>query len=172
MRTVFSLVLLTLTLCSVVVGTASSQPTTIGQFSEFKTAIQHAAPGDTITIQNGTYSNWDQVEITQSGQAGQPITIRAESPGNVVFSGNHHAFIITGDFIVLDGLTFRDRTQRNPNVEAIIWLNGARPFRGYAAFGLSGSWSNSLCCRRVWVQFGAWVVRDIGLTSNKGQCQS
>ena len=37
--------------------------------------------------------------------------IRAESPGDVIFNGNNNEFVITGAFIVLDGLIFQNRNK-------------------------------------------------------------
>ena len=131
MSPMLRMILLSLTLIfgGVSLGTASPNETTVGQLSDFKDAIAQASRGDIITINNGTYTNWNQVKITQSGTAGNPITIRAESPGNVVFNGNNNEFIISGAFIVLDGLTFQNRNSGDGGVKGVIWLDGARHSR-------------------------------------------
>ncbi|NCD71846.1 hypothetical protein GSY63_20960 [Mucilaginibacter sp. R11] len=74
---------------------------------ELQKAATIAVAGDEMVIANGNYTNW-QVVINTSGTAEKPIIIRAESPGQVIFSGdvNKPVFQLTGSYTELTGLTF------------------------------------------------------------------
>ncbi len=69
-------------------------------------AIENAAPGDTLTLANGT---WRDVEIVLrgTGTADAPITLTAEEPGQVILSGQSN-LSISGEYIVVSGLVFKD----------------------------------------------------------------
>jgi poly(beta-D-mannuronate) lyase len=98
----------------------------VGAASEFKNALGNAKPGDEIVINNGTYQNWDRIEIPSEGTESAPITIRAESPGQVIFTGNNNEFILTGTYIVLKGLKFINRTLNDNQADGIVWFKGAQ----------------------------------------------
>lgn len=65
-----------------------------------------AQPGDTIIMTNGT---WMDVAITfdANGVDGAPVVLRAETPGQVIISGNSR-FRIGGDYLVVTGLKFEN----------------------------------------------------------------
>jgi poly(beta-D-mannuronate) lyase len=69
-------------------------------------AIETAKLGDTIVLANGV---WTDAEIlfTGSGTADSPITLRAETPGQVILSGQSN-LRLAGDYLIVDGLVFRD----------------------------------------------------------------
>lgn len=62
---------------------------TVNSKTAFTSAVNSVGPGDTITISNGTYTNWGAITIshTQDGTAVNPITIKAQTEGSVIFSG-------------------------------------------------------------------------------------
>jgi hypothetical protein len=74
---------------------------------EFKKASGVVRPGDEIVIANGNYSGWEMT-VNTNGTADKPIVIRAETAGNVVFTGdvNKPIFEITGSYTELSGLAF------------------------------------------------------------------
>ena len=74
--------------------------------TELSEAIAAAQPGDTITMANGV---WRDVQIVfrTNGTDTAPITLRAQSPGEVIISGTSYLQLV-GDHLVVDGLTFRD----------------------------------------------------------------
>jgi poly(beta-D-mannuronate) lyase len=74
---------------------------------EFNKAATLVAPGDEIVITNGSYTGWN-VAINNSGTADKPIIIRADSPGNVIFTGDVYQTLlkISGSCIQLKGLKF------------------------------------------------------------------
>ncbi len=71
---------------------------------ELKEAIKAATPGDVITLANGS---WNDLEIhfEANGAEGEPITLRAETPGEVILQGQSN-LSFGGDHLVVDGLTF------------------------------------------------------------------
>ena len=71
---------------------------------QIDTAMQTAQPGDTITMTNGVWTN-EQIDFEGFGASGNPITLRAETPGQVILNGNS-TLDISGDWLHVDGLRF------------------------------------------------------------------
>lgn len=101
-----------------------------------------AEAGDTVVVRAGQYHE-SGFTIDQSGTASAPITFRAEGDADVVLHTYNSAVIITGDFIVWDGisidggyygihavgandLAIRNATIRNCNGPAIELYGGSR----------------------------------------------
>ena len=85
----------------------TSAPTiAVKDAGELNNAIKNAQPGDVIVMANGT---WKDVEIkfTSVGTAENPITIKAETPGEVFIEGVS-CLKIGGKHLVVDGLFFRN----------------------------------------------------------------
>ncbi len=71
-----------------------------------KAVLRHVRPGDTIVVANGIYQGWKvRLPSVISGRDGQPITIRAATPGGVVFRGPSR-WRIEGAHVVLAGFVF------------------------------------------------------------------
>ena len=83
--------------------------------SALQTALNSASPGDTLFLQDGTYSDSAQITCSQDGNSSNPIQICAETKGGVTFTGDLD-FLLTGDFIDLMGFRF---TGDNNNVDVI-----------------------------------------------------
>lgn len=62
------------------------------------------APGDTVTWTNGTYSG-QTMNLLASGTEEAPITIKAEMPGGVVFTGDTQ-INIGGSYLIVEGFYF------------------------------------------------------------------
>src|SRR4051794_13667934 len=61
-------------------------------------------PGDTLVLKDGTWN--DQViELAVDGSADKPVTLRAETPGKVVFTGRS-SLKVSGEHVVVSGLYF------------------------------------------------------------------
>jgi poly(beta-D-mannuronate) lyase len=80
---------------------------------ELRRALVTAGPGTVITVANGHYPVPAGEPIAITGKRGAPelpITIRAESPGGVVLTGEQ-SFVLTGSSdITLSGFGFRQST--------------------------------------------------------------
>lgn len=69
-------------------------------------AIKDAKPGDTLVLADGTYSDFE-IHFTGEGEANKPITLRAQTPGNVILSGQSD-LQMSGEHLVVSGLYFKD----------------------------------------------------------------
>ncbi|GAA4877275.1 hypothetical protein GCM10023310_66460 [Paenibacillus vulneris] len=76
-------------------------------------AIQTTVPGDTIVMANGI---WDdiQLELDVSGTREQPITLKAETAGEVIVTGAS-TLTFAGEHLVVDGLFFKEGLQPGNN---------------------------------------------------------
>lgn len=89
-----------------------------GSVSELRQAIERAVPGDVITLANGTWTDV-RVEFTGKGTEEQPITLKAETAGEVIFTGAS-SLLISGEHLVVDGLFFKDGIQPGIGGESIV----------------------------------------------------
>ena len=99
----------------------SSKPAQIVNNSEeLETAIANAQPGDEIVMANGI---WEDIKIRFSGEGTKdaPITLRAETPGEVFIQGKSD-LKIGGEHLVVEGLYF---------------TNGFSPSNAVIAFAIS-----------------------------------
>lgn len=93
----------------------------VSSASEIQTALQTAGPGDILTMTNGTWTN-QQIEFNGFGNSSNPITLRAQTPGQVVINGNS-TLDISGDWLVVDGLKFEGGALPNGS-RAIVEFRG------------------------------------------------
>ncbi len=73
---------------------------------EFNEAVSAARPGDTITMANGVWRDFEMV-FSGTGTEDQPITLTAETRGKVIISGVSN-LRLAGEYLVVRGLVFRD----------------------------------------------------------------
>jgi len=92
-------------LCLTSVTTAKEYKVTTPE--EFQKSAESAKAGDQIIIANGTYRFWE-LSINCNGEADNPVIIRAETPGKVVFTGDvtKPVFLLTGGYTEISGLHF------------------------------------------------------------------
>ena len=74
-------------------------------------------PGDVIILKNGTYDTDERIRFLGSGTAENPVTLRAETPGGVIFTGGPRLTIggetedgvkvATGEYLVVDGFHWK-----------------------------------------------------------------
>ncbi|MXY07295.1 MAG: hypothetical protein F4Y61_01450, partial [Rhodothermaceae bacterium] len=78
---------------------------------ELSSAIASSGPGDTIIMANGT---WTDVVISfyAQGAEGDSITLRAETPGQVILNGSSR-LKIGGSYLKVDGLWFDQGSLRS-----------------------------------------------------------
>lgn len=84
--------------------------------ADLAAALARAKPGDVILLADGT---WADAEITLStaGTAGMPITVRAQTPGKVVLTGES-SLTFAAPYVVVDGVRFTGATtKRNSLVQ-------------------------------------------------------
>ncbi len=76
----------------------------VANIDEFNRAVAHAKPGDTIVLANG---EWKDVELIFKGKGTEdkPITLTAQTPGEVVITGRSN-LSLSGEYLVVDGLVF------------------------------------------------------------------
>ena len=75
--------------------------------SDLNKILKQVRAGDTILLENGT---WQDVVIRLEDLPGtrvKPIFVKAETPGEVIFTGKSQ-FGFSGQYVVVTGLVFRD----------------------------------------------------------------
>ena len=85
-------------------------------------AMQSAQPGDSIIMANGNWTN-QSISFAGFGTSANPITLRAETPGQVVLNGASK-LSISGDWLVADGLRFEGGALSSGNVVEFRGSNG------------------------------------------------
>lgn len=95
---------------------ATAKTYKVSSEQEFKAILPKLVPKDVVIIADGTYSNWD-LEISARGSERKRITIKAATPGKVIFSGqtDHALFKISGAYITLTGILFKECTLSKAN---------------------------------------------------------
>lgn len=78
----------------------------VSNIAQFNQAVANVKPGDEIILANGTWNNVELV-FKAKGLANKPITLRAQTPGKVIISGESN-LSFSGEYIVISGLVFKD----------------------------------------------------------------
>ncbi len=73
---------------------------------ELTRSIQNAHPGDEIVMASGVWEN-AQINFSSKGTKGNPVTLRAEKPGQVTLEGQSN-IKIGGEYLVVKGLYFKN----------------------------------------------------------------
>lgn len=69
-------------------------------------AVRAAGPGDVVTLRDGVWNDVDLV-LEAAGTVDRPVTVRAQTSGNVIVGGRSQ-LRISGTGLVVEGLWFRD----------------------------------------------------------------
>lgn len=78
----------------------------------FEQAVAAAQPGDTIVLANGVWADFD-ILFEATGTAEAPIELVAQTPGEVILSGQS-SLRLAGEHLIVSGLVFKDGyTPRN-----------------------------------------------------------
>ncbi|HAS45130.1 MAG TPA: hypothetical protein DCS93_31900 [Microscillaceae bacterium] len=93
-----------------------SAQTVVSTESQFNSAVSNASAGDQIVVANGTYSNWSMNIVGSNGTPSNPIIIKAETPGSVVFTGNTQ-LNIAGSYVIVDGFYWNGGIGTSDHVE-------------------------------------------------------
>lgn len=113
------LALCSMALC-VVAAPAHAEAYLVRTQQEYADVAKDLRPGDTITLANGAWKDFEIV-ISAQGTAEAPITLTAETPGEVLLTGQSN-LRIGGEYIVVSGLVFRDGY--SPTGEVISFRSG------------------------------------------------
>ena len=73
---------------------------------ELNAAISNASVGTTIILANQTWTDV-QININKTGTESNPITIKAQTPGNVFFEGRSN-ISLGGSYIIFEGVIFQN----------------------------------------------------------------
>ncbi|SIS74676.1 poly(beta-D-mannuronate) lyase [Zobellia uliginosa] len=92
----------------------------VKNITELNKAIDQANPGDEIIMANGDWKDV-QIRFLGYGKEGQPITLKAETPGKVLIGGKSD-LKLGGEYLVVNGLYF---------------INGASPSNAVIEFAIS-----------------------------------
>ena len=74
------------------------------------------SPGDEVVWANGSYADDDNINFSAKGDASNVITLRAETPGGVGFTGGM-TMTISGDHVVVVGFHWRGGTGKNNHIQ-------------------------------------------------------
>lgn len=84
----------------------AAEETLVRSQEEYREAVRQAEPGDTIVLANGRWENFEML-FTGQGSPDQPITLTAETRGQVFITGQSN-LRMAGEHLVVSGLVFRD----------------------------------------------------------------
>ncbi len=73
---------------------------------EYRAVLPKLAPGDSMILKDGVWRDFEIV-FEGNGKPGNPITLRAETPGEVFITGQSN-LALAGEHLVVSGLIFRD----------------------------------------------------------------
>jgi len=74
--------------------------------SAYQEALEKVKAGDSIVLKNGVWNDFEML-FEGKGTAEKPITLRAETKGEVIISGESN-LSLAGEHLVVSGLVFRD----------------------------------------------------------------
>jgi poly(beta-D-mannuronate) lyase len=90
--------------CALSAQSADGTEYFVSSAAQISTAMQTAQPGDILTMTDGAWTN-QRIQFAGDGTSGAPITLRAQTPGQVLLNGNSK-INVSGDWLVVDGLNF------------------------------------------------------------------
>ena len=119
-------------------GISSGEKTVVSDSTELQTAIENAEPGSEIILKNGIWKDL-QIQFYGNGTANSPITLRAETAGEVFIEGITN-LEFGGEYLTVSGLHFR---------------NGYTPTRNLIQFKMSNDTLANHC------KFTNCVIEDL-----------
>ena len=90
----------------IIASSAWGGKTVVRSQAEYDRALNAADAGDTIVLANGQWHDFE-VLFTGHGTKDRPITLRAETAGEVILSGQSN-LRLAGSHLVVSGLVFKD----------------------------------------------------------------
>ena len=88
------------------VAPAFAEDVLVADQEAYWAALEQLKPGDKVVLANGV---WEDFEIVfqGNGEVGKPISLTAETPGEVIISGESN-LRIAGEFLEVSGLVFKN----------------------------------------------------------------
>lgn len=96
----------TLIIVILVLNTAMGADVLVSTAEQLEAAITAVGPGDALLIQDGTVTDW-RISFRGVGTVTHPITLKAQTPGGVKFTG-HARIEISGSYLVVSGFQFEN----------------------------------------------------------------
>lgn len=96
--------------------------------AEFEKAAESLEPGDTLVLANGVWQDFEVV-LSGVGTAENPITLKAQTNGQVILSGLSN-LQLSGEHLVVEGLVFKDGY--SPTGEVISFREGADKYANHS----------------------------------------
>ena len=125
MKTTLSCTLILLvSICATISSLA--REISVNDADELKQALKSVQPGDVVVLRDGEWNN-AKLTVEAEGRADQPITLRPQTPGGAVFTGQS-SLRIGGEHLVISGLLFKDGSLAKGHVISFR-ANEARPAR-------------------------------------------
>jgi len=153
-------------------GALAPAKATVDSKKSFISAIKNAKAGDIIVIKNGTYPDWSAV-VDCHGAKQQPVVIRPESAGGVIFTELSH-LSITGRYVTITGFRFNKckmkqnllefNRSEHCQISHCDFKNSGHDGGAKAAIGIVPGSTNNLVLGCV---FDNITARNINLTMNK-----
>ena len=98
--------------------------TLVSDAKAFEEAAKTAKAGDVLVLKNGEWKD-ARLKCRASGSADVPLTIKAETPGKVILTGDSR-LQLGGRFILVEGLFFQNPTGSSlSTVASIAWTIAA-----------------------------------------------
>ncbi|MEL6378465.1 MAG: polysaccharide lyase 6 family protein [Pseudomonadota bacterium] len=85
---------------------AAAETYRVNDQTAYRKAVKGLQPGDEVVLANGVWRDFEIV-FKANGKADAPVTLRAETPGKVILSGQSN-LRIGGDYLTVSGLVFKD----------------------------------------------------------------
>ena len=73
---------------------------------QYRAVLTQLVPGDSIILRDGIWNDFEII-FEGHGEPGLPITLRAETPGQVYITGQSN-LALAGEYLLVQGLVFRD----------------------------------------------------------------
>ena len=106
-------------------------------FCTIGAAVAKVAPGQTVQVAGGTYS--EKVTISKSGTPTAPIALRAAPGATVTVTGGTNGFVISGrSWITVDGFTVTNTPDYGITVSSSSFITISNNNVSYAGFQTSG----------------------------------
>ena len=87
---------------------------TVDSIATLQQTINDAAPGDTITLKDGSYTTGKWIMVSRRATAEQPITIAAENVGGVEINGTHGFNVVQpAAHVIIQGFVLKHASGRN-----------------------------------------------------------